>query len=221
VQYDVLYALILLCFICTVEKRRYRYFGVYAPRVLSRKYTHRLFERAMCSLARHSHPVLGTLAGHPSEADTMVGEDTMSCVESRQWRHYTNPYIIIVRRHGKITQRGIRRFCVANGPCKLRTGFRGIVRVVIIFFTLLPAHPYPICRRVYVLNQQRIYSSPADDDNILRWNMRDKSKFPFTTVFVLTPYRLISTVESLHQGSPTHGNSFWNQSFKLNDIQKI
>jgi len=75
---------------------------------------------------------------------TKVGEDTMSCVESRQWRHYTNPYIIIVRKYGKITQRWIRRFCVANGPCKLRTGFRGIVRVVIIFFHIVTPAPIPI-----------------------------------------------------------------------------
>lgn len=200
----------LLRFICTVEKRRY--IGTSGcMRIITEVYlpTHRECHVLACP----AFSPLGCweLLRDTPPGQTMVGEGTLSYVENRQWRHYTNPYIIIVRRYAKITQRGIRRFCMANGPCKLRTGFHEIVRVVIIFFS----HCYPRTHTYiggYVLNQQRIYSSPADDDISLRWNMRDKSKFLFTSVFSL------HIDSSLRQGCPTWGNKLLNQPFKLTDI---
>lgn len=138
--------------------------------------THRLIESAMCSLTLRSHPVVvGNSCGTPLRSRQRS--------ERIQWRASKTDnediiqtliyYYYYYYAHGKITQRGIRRFCVANGPCKLRTGFHGIVRVVIIIFLW---YCYSRTRTFiggYVLNQQQIYSSPADDVATLRWNMRD------------------------------------------------
>jgi len=118
-------------------------------RVLSRKYLHRLIARPYARSSRVFPRCWELLATPPQ---TKVGghnivrrKSTMKTLCKPLYYYYEQ----------EDNARGILRFCVANGPCKLRTGFRGIVRVVIFFFYCYS--------RTRGSPKSTTNSSPADD----------------------------------------------------------